>query len=60
MRAYLDGAGGAVADEPATARALSDLLVRGLDCGALPAEEVDALVGVPADELLALARPRRG
>lgn len=60
LRAYLDGAGGAVADEPATARALSDLLVRGLDCGALLADEVDALVGVPAGELLALARPRRG
>ncbi|AXH98220.1 aldolase [Ornithinimicrobium avium] len=60
LRAYLDGVGGAVADEPATARALSDLLVRGLDCGALLPQEVDDLAGVPVDELLALARPRRG
>ena len=31
---------GAVADEPATARALADFLLRGLDCGALTDDEV--------------------
>lgn len=60
LRAYLDGAGGAVQDEPATARALSDLVVRGLDCGALLPEEVDRETGRSVEELLRLARPRRG
>ena len=35
LTAYLDGAAGAVADEPATARALAAVLVRGADCGAV-------------------------
>ena len=60
LRAYLDGAGGAVLDEPATARALSDLVVRGLDCGALRAEEVDRETGRSPEQLLRLARPHRG
>ena len=34
------GGGGAVMDEPATAKALSDYLLRGLDCGALDGDEV--------------------
>ena len=40
--AYDEGREGAVADEPATVRALADFLVRGLECGALISEiEVD-------------------
>ena len=39
LAAYLAGAGGAVLDEPATARALATVLVRAVDCGALGAAE---------------------
>lgn len=52
LRGYLGKAGGAVADEPATAQALSVGLLRALECGALDADELD----VPADTLRALAR----
>ena len=37
---YADRAGGDVMDEPATAKALSGYLLRGLDCGALDIAEV--------------------
>ncbi|MER7790617.1 aldolase/citrate lyase family protein [Streptomyces sp. NPDC097640] len=40
------GAGGAIADEPATAKALSGYLLRGLDCGAVDAGEVERLTGL--------------
>jgi uncharacterized protein DUF6986 len=46
LRDYLGGASGTVLDEPATARALTDFLRRGVQCGALPADEVEALSGV--------------
>jgi citrate lyase beta subunit len=63
LRNYLEKAGGAgsgaVMDEPATARALSDFVVRGLDCGALHSDEVEAATGVAAPDLTALARPLR-
>lgn len=43
LRAYRDRADSGILDEPATARALTDYLQRGLDCGALdPAEVADA------------------
>jgi hypothetical protein len=42
LAAYLDRTSGGVLDEPATARALAAVLVRGLDCGALDAEEIRA------------------
>ncbi|HEU5474619.1 MAG TPA: aldolase [Actinophytocola sp.] len=45
LGAYLAGTGGAVADEPATARALARTLRRAVDCGALTEPEVTALVG---------------
>ena len=38
----------AILDEPATARALADFLVRGLDCGALDRAEVPAATGLGA------------
>ncbi len=40
LRAYRSDVGGGVLDEPATARALAAVLVRGLDCGALDDDEV--------------------
>jgi len=59
LRNYLGQLGGDVLDEPATARALSDFIVRGLDSGALEAAEVSAATGRDASELVALARPAR-
>ncbi|MBB4893737.1 citrate lyase beta subunit [Streptomyces olivoverticillatus] len=55
LAAYAGGGGGAVLDEPATARALSGYLLRGLDCGALDAEEVAALTGLDRAALDRLA-----
>ncbi|MBD8871015.1 DUF6986 family protein [Nocardioides donggukensis] len=54
-----DGAG--VLDEPATARALADVVVRGTDCGAVTEAEVTA-AGLDPQRLLVLARrtPDRG
>ncbi|GAA1179439.1 aldolase/citrate lyase family protein [Ornithinimicrobium humiphilum] len=59
LRAYLGRTGGGVLDEPATARALADLVVRALDCGAVRPAEAEEATGVATAELLALARPRR-
>ncbi|MEU5695505.1 aldolase [Actinosynnema sp. NPDC020468] len=56
LRAYVGRAGGAVLDEPATARALSASVLRAVDCGAVDAEEVVALTGLPLARLHALAR----
>ena len=42
LTAYLDSAEGGVLDEPATARALASVLLRGLDCGALDGDDVAA------------------
>jgi hypothetical protein len=47
-------------DEPATAKALSGHLLRGLDCGALDTAEVTRLTGLPRPALESLATPRRG
>ena len=43
LRDYLGGASGTVLDEPATAKALAGFLRRGLHCGAVSADEVEAL-----------------
>ncbi|MEU7042109.1 aldolase [Streptomyces varsoviensis] len=60
--AYTHRAGGDIADitdEPATARALSGHLLRGLDCGAVDAAETARLTGLTRADLEALAgRPR--
>lgn len=56
---YLHGGGGAVLDEPATARALADFVVRGLEAGAFTRAEVEADTGTGVPELTALARPVR-
>ena len=58
LRNYLDGAMGALKDEPATARALAEFLLRGLNCAAVGSEEVLALAGVDIPQLTVLAYPR--
>ncbi|MEV6109208.1 aldolase/citrate lyase family protein [Streptomyces sp. NPDC051940] len=55
LAAYVAKAGGAVMDEPATARALSGYLLRGLDCGAVDAGEVAGLTGLDRGALDRLA-----
>jgi hypothetical protein len=46
---------GAIADEPATARALAGFVLRGLDCGAVDAAEVSKGCGLGDAELRGLA-----
>jgi citrate lyase beta subunit len=58
LRRYATRAESGILDEPATARALADFLVRGLDCGALRVHETDA-TGMDRAALTALARPVR-
>lgn len=57
---YVDRTAGDVMDEPATAKALSGYLLRGLDCGALDLAEVAGLTGLTRTELEGFAAPRRG
>lgn len=57
---YAHRTGGDVLDEPATARALSGHLLRGLDCGALDPDEVTtATDGLTRADLEGFAVPRR-
>ncbi len=58
LAGYLAGRAGGVLDEPATARAIGGHLLRGLDCGALDADEVGAATGVGRQELERLAGRR--
>ncbi|MGW1028375.1 DUF6986 family protein [Streptomyces sp. NPDC002577] len=60
LAAYANRAGGDVMDEPATAKALSGYLLRGLDCGALDTDEVARLTGLTRADLEGYAAPRRG
>ncbi|MBQ1092540.1 aldolase/citrate lyase family protein [Streptomyces sp. B93] len=57
---YVAHADGDVMDEPATAKALSGYLLRGLDCGALDLAEVAHATGLTRADLAAFAAPRRG
>jgi citrate lyase beta subunit len=59
LRNYMEQTGSSVMDEPATARALSDFIVRGMDCGAISGTEAEAGTGLEVDTLTGLARPRR-
>ena len=59
LQRYAARTEGAILDEPATARALADFLVRGLECGALGADEAGAATGMSRPALEALARPVR-
>ncbi|MDX3452429.1 aldolase/citrate lyase family protein [Streptomyces sp. ME02-8801-2C] len=55
---YANRTGGDVMDEPATAKALSGYLLRGLDCGALDTAEVTrATNGLTRSDLEGFARP---
>lgn len=55
LAAYVAKTGGDVMDEPATAKALSGYLLRGLDCGAVDPEEVARLTGLTRGDLDGLA-----
>ncbi|KIZ17199.1 DUF6986 family protein [Streptomyces natalensis] len=55
LAAYVAKAGGDVADEPATAKALAGYLLRGLDCGAVASGEVARLTGLTRADLDSLA-----
>ncbi|MGI5516762.1 DUF6986 family protein [Streptomyces sp. CA-106131] len=57
---YVHRTAGDVMDEPATAKALSGYLLRGLDCGALDVEEVAKATGLTRADLEGFAAPRRG
>ncbi|MDN3025758.1 aldolase/citrate lyase family protein [Streptomyces sp. S.PB5] len=57
---YAGHTGGDVMDEPATAKALSGYLLRGLDCGALDSAEVARATGLTRADLEGFATPRRG
>ena len=58
VTAYLDRAGAGVLDEPATARALAGVLLRGLDCGAVDEAEIRA-AGAPDRAVLDRVAGRR-
>jgi citrate lyase beta subunit len=60
LAAYLDRADAGVLDEPATARALAGVLLRGLDCGAVDQAEVQAAGGPERAVLDRLAGRRPG
>jgi hypothetical protein len=56
LHAWVHGGDSGHLDEPATAAALAGFLMRGVDCGAVPADEAERLVGVDVDRLAVLAR----
>jgi citrate lyase beta subunit len=58
LRAYVHGGQSGFLDEPATAAAMAGYLLRGLECGAVDADELDTLVGVAPDALAVLAKRR--
>jgi citrate lyase beta subunit len=60
LAAYLEGSDAGVLDEPATARALAAVLLRGLDCGAVADEEVRRAGGPERAVLDSLAGRRPG
>jgi citrate lyase beta subunit len=56
LAAYVGQTSSGFMDEPATAAALAGFVMRGVDCGAVPVEEVRSLVGIDLPELARLAR----
>jgi citrate lyase beta subunit len=56
LAAYVGQTSSGFMDEPATAAALAGFVMRGVDCGAVPVDEVRALVGIDLPELARLAR----
>src|SRR5918994_14149 len=60
LRTYVGRHDSGILDEPATARALADFLLRGLDCGAVSAAEVHDATGLDSDALAGLAHRAGG
>src|SRR5829696_486733 len=60
LAAYLDRSDAGVLDEPATARALAAVVLRGLDCGAVDDDEVRAAGGPDRQVLDSVAGRRPG
>jgi citrate lyase beta subunit len=60
LKNYVGQVDSGVMDEPATARALSDFVVRGLDCGATDEDEVERLTGLDRVAIDRLARRAPG
>ena len=58
LAAYVGRVEGGVLDEPATARALAAVVLRGLDCGALGLAEVESVTGMDRAALDGLAGRR--
>ncbi|HEX5522297.1 MAG TPA: aldolase [Pedococcus sp.] len=56
LRRYVERTDSGFLDEPATARALADFILRGVDCGAVSPDEAHSLCGVDASGLAVLAR----
>ncbi|MDF2090923.1 aldolase [Knoellia sp. 3-2P3] len=56
LRRYVERADSGFLDEPATARALADFILRGVDCGAVGVAEAHGRSGVDAAGLAVLAR----
>jgi len=56
LRRYVERTDSGFLDEPATARALADFILRGVDCGAVDADEAHRLCGGDASGLAVLAR----
>ena len=56
LRRYVERTDSGFLDEPATARALADFILRGVDCGAVGAAEAQGLSGVDVAGLAVLAR----
>lgn len=55
LHGYVERRGTGILDEPATARALADFVLRGLDCGAVSASEVTDASGLDTATLAVLA-----
>ena len=60
LRAYAHGGDSSYLDEPATAAALAAFVLRGVECGAVAADEVGTLAGIDQAKLAELARRRIG
>ncbi|MER6970179.1 aldolase/citrate lyase family protein [Nocardioides sp. NPDC000445] len=58
LRAYVHGGDSSYLDEPATAAALAAFVLRGVECGAVAADEVETLAGIDQAKLAELARRR--
>lgn len=59
LRDYVRRSDSAILDEPATARALADFLLRALHCGATTDTELEQATGLDRTGLTGLARPGR-